>query len=47
MRILKLLVVYPLILAVLAAVVGMWWLQQPLRLPAGTSAERPLDVTIA
>lgn len=47
MRILKLLVLYPLILAVLAAAVGMWWLQQPLRLPPGTSAEKPLDVTVA
>jgi UPF0755 protein len=46
MRILKLLVIYPLILGVLAAAVGMWWLQQPLRLPAGASAEKPLDVTI-
>lgn len=45
-RFLKLLVVVPLLLAMLAAVGGMWWLQQPLPLAAGTSEQNPLLVTI-
>ncbi|MCW5652428.1 MAG: endolytic transglycosylase MltG [Hydrogenophaga sp.] len=46
-RLFQLLVVYPLVLALLAVGAGMWWLQQPLSLPAGTSAAQPLDVVIA
>ncbi len=45
MRILKLLVVYPLILGTLAAAAGMWWLQRPLSL-GGATEQQPLDVTI-
>lgn len=47
MRLLKLLVVFPLLLAMVAAVGGMWWLQQPLPLAAGTSEQKPLLVSIA
>jgi UPF0755 protein len=45
-RFLKLLVVVPLLLAMLAAVGGMWWLQQPLPMAPGTSEQNPLLVTI-
>jgi UPF0755 protein len=47
MRLLKLLVVFPLLLAMVAAVAGMWWLQQPLPLAEGTSEQKPLSVNIA
>ncbi|MGE0350412.1 endolytic transglycosylase MltG [Hydrogenophaga sp.] len=46
MRLLKLLVVFPLLLAMLAAVAGMWWLQQPLSLAAPAPQQKALLVTI-
>lgn len=46
MRLLKLLVVMSLLLAMLAAAGGLWWLQQPLPLATGASDKEPLLVTI-
>ncbi|WP_174525271.1 endolytic transglycosylase MltG [Hydrogenophaga palleronii] len=47
MRLLKLLVIVPLLLAILAAAGGLWWLQRPLPLAAGATEQNPLLVTIA
>ncbi|MDO9438823.1 endolytic transglycosylase MltG [Hydrogenophaga sp.] len=44
-RFLKLLLVVPLLLGMLAAVGGLWWLQQPL--PLAAEQQKPLLVTIA
>lgn len=46
-RLLKLLLVVPLLLGMLLAAGGLWWLQQPLPLAANTSEKNPLLVTIA
>ncbi len=46
-RLFKLLVLYPLLVALLAGAAGLWWLKQPLPLPAGVTEQAPLDVTIA
>ncbi len=46
-RLLKLLVIVPLLLAILAAAGGLWWLQRPLPLAAGATEQNPLLVTIA
>ncbi len=45
-RLLKMLLVVSLLLGMLLAAGGMWWLQQPLPLAASTSAQNPLLVTI-
>jgi UPF0755 protein len=46
MRVLRLLVVYPLLLAVITFMVGHWWVHKPLSLPATVSEQAPLEFEI-
>ncbi len=46
MRVLRLLVVYPLLLTVTAFMVGHWWVHKPLSLPATASEQAPLEFEI-
>ena len=46
LRLLKLLVVLPLIGLLVSAAFGVWWVDQPLRFPARVSEQQPLEVEI-
>ncbi len=46
MRVLRILVVYPLLLAGVAYMVGQWWVLNPLSLPATASEQAPLEFEI-
>jgi UPF0755 protein len=46
MRVIRTLVVYPLLLAAIAFMVGHWWVHKPLALPATASEQAPLEFEI-
>jgi UPF0755 protein len=47
LRLLKFLFVTPLVALLIVGAYGVWWVDQPLRLPSGVSEQKPLDVEIA
>ncbi|MBX3611393.1 MAG: endolytic transglycosylase MltG [Hydrogenophaga sp.] len=47
MRVLRTLVVYPLLLLAVAFMLGHWWVHKPLALPAQATADKPLELDIA
>jgi UPF0755 protein len=47
LRLIKLMFVLPLVALLITGAVGVWWVDEPLRLASGVTEQQPLDVEIA